>query len=772
MPTPTTVSLSRTHLRVTRGADEIHHRPLPAGGTDPLGAATEQYRKKAPYSERPIGESLFRWLDGPGGWLTTLVRGRPDELWLEFALEPEPEPEPGEAAAFLEAPWELLAEGDDFLAARLGLTFSVVRRYAPPVPPPEPGEYRPAVAFMAADPRDNTVRLDYEAEELAILKAVGVNRVDFLCEDTGHLTALLDRIKAETEGEAGVDVIHLSCHGSAGDRPVLALEDEYGDAERVGAKEIADRFGVLRPRLLFVSACETAEPDRLLGSLAGELARRGFPAVVGWAGSVRDVAATRFAADLYQFLADRAPLEKAVAEARSRLVNDPDPAVRAEWHKARVYFGAAGGGPVCAGQRRRHMHDADRAEKEFLDKEKKVPVATRRLFVGRRRHLQDVLRLLRSRQPTVVHGLGQHGKSSLAARIASRFPSHDLVVVFGDYTPRAVLRAIDSVLADEGHAGAVEARKIIAAQIAQVNDSPGEFRQALGQLLKGPLSELRTDRGADRGKATHRPILLVVDDFEQALLDLEAGGPHRVRPELAPGLAVLFRAFDRPEHQSRLLITSRFRFSCADGDGREATGRLAYYQLPDMSASDLQRQGRQLALQSVEGMRDRGALRTPAEVKAREANLIRLLAGVTDLVFGSPRLMSYAARLLAESETAFAGFYRAAEEYRRQGRTTDQKLVDVLNHIAVEKLIGFLSPEERELLRRSCLFQIPAPVSVLHLLDPRHDSDPEPAGAAAARLFGLGLWNRFENPLNHRAGHDHALIDPLARPILDPGGVP
>ena len=45
--------------------------------------------------------------------------------------------------------------------------------------------------------------------------------------------------------------------------------------------------------------------------------------------------------------------------------------------------------------------------------------------------------------------------------------------------------------------------------------------------------------------------------------------------------------------------------------------------------------------------------------------------------------------------------------------------------------------------------------------------NPQLTEESASRLFGMGLWNRFENRLNHRPGHDHALIDPLVRPLLD-----
>src|SRR5207248_2924600 len=146
-----------------------------------------------------------------------------------------------------------------------------------------------------------------------------------------------------------------------------------------------------------------------------------------------------------------------------------------------------------------------------------------------------------------------------------RFSSHDLVVVFGDYTPAGILRAIRSVAVAEGHDGGAQVQRILDEAAGSGEVSAQVFTSVLNRLLKGPLRELRTDQ---KGRAEQRPILLVVDDFEQAL-EPTAGGLHRVRLDLAPGIAALVTAFDKKEHDSLLLITSRFRFTCCEVDGKD-----------------------------------------------------------------------------------------------------------------------------------------------------------------------------------------------------------
>ncbi len=222
----------------------------------------------------------------------------------------------------LRAPFELLAPPGSGLLAEDELSrFSVVRRLGPPAEDrPGPDEFRLGLAFMASAPRGQR-ELDFEAEEAAILTAVGETRVDLLVEDTGDPEQLAHRL-----AEAGeMPVAHLSCHGlnnwpgkSGGPgMPVLMMETEVGEDRPTTAADLAS----LLPggmRLLFVSACLTATGADATGhlppasshkgnpgpgaggslvahSLATALVTAGMPAVVGWDGSVGDRAATLFA---------------------------------------------------------------------------------------------------------------------------------------------------------------------------------------------------------------------------------------------------------------------------------------------------------------------------------------------------------------------------------------------------------------------------------------------------------------------------------------------
>lgn len=175
--------------------------------------------------------------------------------------------------------------------------------------------------------------------------------------------------------------------------------------------------------------------------------------MLGWAGSVYDHEATAFAAHLYERLGEGESLVPSVAEARLDLLlpdpEAPDPRPAAHWHLARRYLGPTGGGVLATGDRGHRRSGRGFAQKAFLDKKGEIPVAGELEFVGRRRETQSILREfakpLASRPPGVlIHGLGRQGKSSLAARVASRLEASNYrtVVVFERYDAAAILSAI------------------------------------------------------------------------------------------------------------------------------------------------------------------------------------------------------------------------------------------------------------------------------------------------------------------------------------------
>jgi CHAT domain len=395
-----------------------------------------------------LGRELHVWLDGDGGQLTALLQQSERPLRFEVCAAKR---YPSAAEwALLRAPWELLADQQGFLAGDVGLGFSPVRRLGRPVAPPALDKHRLGLVFMAASPR-GARELDYEAEETAIMSAVGSTKLDLLVEESGNAEELGDRL---TDYEA-MQALHLSCHGQnawrpsnqpgVNPKPVLLLEDTDGEERPTDAGELITALRVHPPRLVFLSACLTAmageakrsglasDKEAPVGqrggvahSLAEALVDSGLPAVLGWDGSVADGAATAFAATLYDRLEGRNDLADAVASARRELLNASEETKRRDWHLARVWLGPQGGGTIVGGNIRRRMMPATQGEKEFLDKKRQVPVASHEMFVGRWRELQKALRMLRESDycGVLLHGMGRLPASGRRARARHHHGSH------------------------------------------------------------------------------------------------------------------------------------------------------------------------------------------------------------------------------------------------------------------------------------------------------------------------------------------------------------
>jgi tetratricopeptide (TPR) repeat protein len=466
-------------------------------------------------------------------------------------------------------------------------------------------------------------------------------------------------------------------------------------------------------------------------SLATALVAAGVPAVIGWDGSVGDRAATLFAEELYRGLADRVDVAVAVGDARRVLLQSDDAVVRADWHLARLWLGPAGGGPVVAGNRKRSLVSATRGTKIFLDSKKQVPVAAAEMFVGRRPELQQALRALRSgeRAGVLLHGQGRLGKSSLAARIADRFQDRAVAVVFKDYSALAILDAVaEAVRANQ------PARELIERRRSEVRDLPEAIEAVLIDLLTGPLAQ------SGEGQ---RPLLLIIDDLEQILVD-DPTGPHRVRPDQAAVLAAVLRAFHLAETDSRLLLTSRFTFRL---DGLE--NRLENVQLRPLSeVAQHKLQRRQQALTSPERLVERSGL------AGRAVAVSRGNPGLQDLIV--LRIVYGAQVPEARAEAAVAGM----EAYLRKGSLpSDAEVREFLENLALDTLLEEAGSSNVALLRAATLFELPVPESVIGLLT-------DQVGGSADRLRGLGLFDPYQGLYN--PGRLALAVNPLAAGRLEP----
>jgi tetratricopeptide (TPR) repeat protein len=374
----------------------------------------------------------------------------------------------------------------------------------------------------------------------------------------------------------------------------------------------------------------------------------------------------------------------------------------------------------------------------FLDAKGQVPVAAPEMFVGRRRQIQTALQVLRTteRAGVLIHGMGQLGKSSLAARLASRLQDRmAIAVVFGRYGALGVIEALEQALKT-----VPAARDLLRARKSEVREDLERLEVLLTDLVSGPCAQ------AVDGK---KPVLLIIDDLEQILEADPAGGRHRVVARHAPTLAMVLRAFDPSLTDSRLLVTSRFPFAL---DGLER--KLHPIALPPFS--DASR--RKLQLRQTEAARE--AALSEAELTARTALLPRVRAvargnpGLQDLI-GQKLVLSKEVPLVRAEATL-----AEMEAWLEGGDLPDEPKVGAFfEKLALNALFDLAGSTGRDLLQALTLFQVPVPQGVAEAVAGE-------LGGSVVRLRDLGLLDVFEDLVDQRA--PALAVNGLARSRLDP----
>ncbi len=731
-----------------------------------------------------IGREMLDWLNQGGALSHWLGENRRE---LEIAATSTG----AVTEALLAAPWEILADASGFLATDRMKLFLPLRRVRSEAPPFAPIHSDLAMLFMAVAP-EGQYELDYEAEEAAILDATrdrntGLPLLHVTVEESGELGVLADRLR----DDGPFDILHLSCHGDIlkiSDKalPVLLLETETGAAETVTPDRLLGALGERVPPLLFLSACRTGQrglatqslsardgrreglaegarpfdgaPRRDAGGaaapeLAEPLARQmaaGVPHVLGWDGSVYDADAAAFAEALYAGLGRGESVAYATAKARHAVMEAVDRGVPGQhWHLARVYLGPGGGGVLCDPTKPARPAPPPAAPR-FLDDAKQVRVAGRNEFVGRRRQLQRLRRGFAGEATgALIYGMGNLGKSSLAARLADRMGGHQLAVVFGHYDGLSILAELERVAKPllgkvfQGFAAQASFRTELKAMSEAVRADEAMLEDAMGFLFDQVFAA--------------SPILLVIDDFERALEKPAVDQPVVLpRLDLRPALGALLRAFAAHRGQSRLLITSRYDFALPDRAGDDLAAGLLRVPLVGMRPREQQKQWQAKA---------RGGAAIPGEPA--------LVTAALAASAGNPGLQDVLTRPILKGEAEAA---RAAVEGVAEWRATGKEPAD--GNVALEfftrmsfgTYAAALTETELLVLAAACLFAAEVPVPRAAVAAVAGALGVAAAEPAIDRLLVLGLFDDF-GALAGWPGmpeRPHLGANPLARPMAPP----
>ena len=146
---------------------------------------------------------------------------------------------------------------------------------------------------------------------------------------------------------------------------------------------------------------------------------------------------------------------EAASAARRALYGEANP----HWHLLRLYSSREISGALVTapGQRENQLTVPRRASTRFLDRAGNIEVADYGAFVGRRRDLQGLLKILRPANPTdgetpvalvAITGMGGLGKSTLTARVLQRLEPYRYrpAVWRGKVAPASLRASADLVI--------------------------------------------------------------------------------------------------------------------------------------------------------------------------------------------------------------------------------------------------------------------------------------------------------------------------------------
>jgi CHAT domain-containing protein/AAA ATPase-like protein len=705
---------SYCELRLSTGGAPLWTRGLDKAAVDDLIAIVERdYSQHAIAQKvfgspqlRDLGTKLVTFLDGEQRWLTRVL-DQPPGTTLRLAA--------GERLRHL--PWELLFTDGAYLTVTGHAPLLPVRAVdtgSAPKTPLTPGNRPLRVLFMATSPEGVEPVLSYEAEEAAILAATARTGTELVVEESGTLDGL--RLLSRDYGAGYFDVLHLSGHATVHNgQPSFLAETKLGGLGFASADQIAQAMAGHWPRLVFVSGCLTGNaPDRgTFPSMSESLVRAGAPAVLGWALPVGDLSATELAAALYRALADGQPLDRAIIEARQHLYTHK----RSNWHLLRVYADRSPLAPMVTPlhTRGRARIQVRAADQEFLDPQTQLSrVAARAAFVGRRRVIQRCLRTLKqppgsggAAEALVLHGMGGLGKSSLAARLLERMPTHQRAVWYGRVDLTKFRELTTKILFPTME------QQIEAAKLLDHDQAPLAVRLRHLLDVDGPLGQ--------------RPCLFVFDDFEAGNLDDRDGG-HVLSTEMADLLPALLHAIRDTGSPSRVIITSRYRFPAP------AATRIVVESLETLT--DIE-QAKKLA--NLRNLRPGSAIDPNIRGRAIQA------------AAGNPRLLDWLDLIVADTSLDIDALITAIEnEADRFRRET----------ILATNLLASQPPELQQMLAKVNVVDLPIPAETVKAIHNHPDTT-----AHVARAAQLGLIEEGTDP---EPGQPRYYVSNILRPLIRP----
>lgn len=322
----------------------------------------------------------------------------------------------------------------------------------------------------------------------------------------------------------------------------FCFEDERGRCDLHSSVEIArNLFAGSDVQCVFVSGCQSgkAPPVAALGGICQGLVVEEVPLAIGWAASIADDIATKFATTFYNTMASGQPVDRALVQARQAIREVCEMRSDPSWTLP-ILYARTTQGLVCDPDTRRPPVPPPRRSVV----QQPLPGMAEGYvehFVDRRRELQRLLPALRegTLQTVLVTGLGGAGKSALATRLTRKLEADGFTpipVPSSRGTPLSAARVLqicgDAFLA----ANIQDAYATLRNADLRVDD---RLRYTVAVLNRGRFILVLDNLEVNLDEASRRFLDPVLGDFYTYLLTHLAGGSRaiitsRYRPSDVP----------------------------------------------------------------------------------------------------------------------------------------------------------------------------------------------------------------------------------------------
>ena len=340
----------------------------------------------------------------------------------------------------LSLPWELLHDGQEFLAFQREPPVAVVRRLAAEQPLAARATFKKPlrVLIVTARPTD-APEVDARTiahEVLNVLQdqiAAGALDLEFLRPPT------LERLKERLQDKKRpVHILHFDGHGEFGTIPSLLgdvkmagqilFENADGTSAPIMGKTLTNLLNEAGVQLAVLNACQSATigTNDVSGSMAVELIRGGVKAVVAMSATVLAVSAAAYVRAFYGTLASGVSIQHAHEQAQHALRENPtrdplqrhknemaQPVILHDWWLPNLYQGQPLSlQPLKARPRPKKPASALPRLSENM------PAPPYYEFSGRGRELLDIERSLQQGKILVVTSFGGIGKTAVASEVS------------------------------------------------------------------------------------------------------------------------------------------------------------------------------------------------------------------------------------------------------------------------------------------------------------------------------------------------------------------